>query len=131
METIFSNRLNGRIVAVNENYICYAIKGNLIRCIHFVHVTRTKLDEHTSKLVDMEFADHSTDLLASLDEGGVLKIRRIYEEDNACLYETEIEVRLPVTNAQVLFFFFLTIVLLLFFLSFFSSFFVYFFEPCL
>ena len=31
---------SGRLIAVNENYICYAIKGNLIRVIHFVQVTR-------------------------------------------------------------------------------------------
>lgn len=86
---------SGRLIAVNENYICYAIKGNLIRVIHFVNITRNKLAGHPASLVDIQLSGRSDDVLASLDASGTLRFRRIFETNGECLYTTELEVKLP------------------------------------
>jgi WD40 repeat protein len=99
MASEFEKATSGRLIAVNDNYISYSIKGNLIRVIHFVQVTRTKLAAHPAQVVDIEFAGRDRDLLASLDVAGTLRIRRIFESDEGCQYTTEIEARLPLSGA--------------------------------
>lgn len=108
MASDFTKTSSGRLLAVNENYICYTIKGNAIRVIHFVNVSRNKLPPHAHPLCDMEFSKASTgssDLLASLDVSGTLLIRRIFEpsEGGECQFETELEENLPCTVAQRVF----------------------------
>ena len=56
MASEFEKATSGRLIAVNDNYISYSIKGNLIRVIHFVQVTRNKLAAHPAQVVDIEFA---------------------------------------------------------------------------
>ena len=99
MASEFEKNSSGRLIAVNDDYICYSIKGNLIRVIHFVQVTRNKLAAHPALVCDIEFAGRDSNLLASLDVGGTLRIRRIFEDGGACQYATEIEARLPVKSA--------------------------------
>jgi WD40 repeat protein len=70
-----------------------SIKGNLIRVIHFVEVTRNKLAAHDSSLVDLEFAARDSDLLASLDVDGTLRVRKIFEHGGECCYSLDLEVR--------------------------------------
>lgn len=95
MASEFNKAPSGRLIAVNENYICYGIKGNLIRVIHFVNITRNKLAGHPASLVDIQLSGRSDDVLASLDVGGTLRFRRIFEASGECQYTTELEVKLP------------------------------------
>ena len=93
----------GRLIAVNQNYICYTIRDKdktikeqrQIRVIHFVQVTRTKLAPHARQVTDMQFAGENLDTLASVDCAGNLFIRRIFEstesrDDKECRYNTEL-----------------------------------------
>jgi len=100
MASEFSRFSSGRLISCNDNYICYSIKGNLIRVIHFANVTRNKLAAHPAPLADLEFASRDTDLLASLDTSGTLLVRRIFEESGECRYVSELEARLPVGQGQ-------------------------------
>ena len=93
MASEFSSFSSGRLISCNDSYICYSIKGNLVRVIHFVNVTRTKLPAHPAALVDMEFAGKGSDLLASLDAEGTLRIRRIFEEEGECKFNNELDAK--------------------------------------
>ena len=99
MASDFKKASSGRLIAVNDNYICYSIKENQIRVIHFVQVTRNRLAAHDAQVVDIEFASRDLDMLASLDIGGTLRVRKIFEENDACKYTNEVEIHFPVARA--------------------------------
>ncbi|KAM3574562.1 hypothetical protein VYU27_003477 [Nannochloropsis oceanica] len=61
---------SGRLIAVSDAFICYAIKDGHIRGINRQSVQRTLLKGHKKPVIDMAFARRSTCTLASLGGDG-------------------------------------------------------------
>lgn len=61
---------SGRLIAVSDAFICYAIKDGHIRGINRQSVQRTLLKGHKKPVIDMAFARRSTCILASLGGDG-------------------------------------------------------------
>lgn len=70
---------SGRLVAVSDQYICYAIKDGHIRGINRLSVMRTLLKGHKKPVIDMAFASRTTCVLASLGGDGSFYLWTIVE----------------------------------------------------
>lgn len=56
-------------ISTNSRYICYAVKGNLIRVIHAATGDKILLRGHDNPICDMRFSSADLDVLCSVDEG--------------------------------------------------------------
>ncbi|EWM24973.1 enhancer of mrna-decapping protein 4 [Nannochloropsis gaditana] len=70
---------SGRLIAVSDAYICYAIKDGHIRGINRQTVQRTLLKGHKKPIIDMAFASRSTCMLGSLGGDGSFYLWTITE----------------------------------------------------
>mmetsp|Transcript_43107 Transcript_43107/g.71781 ORF Transcript_43107/g.71781 Transcript_43107/m.71781 type:complete len:1471 (+) Transcript_43107:67-4479(+) len=79
----------GALIAVNNTYICYAIKGGQIRVINKNSGGRALLKAHTQPITDLRFFSPDVDVLASVGRDGNVFVWRIYEkpEDGAISHE--------------------------------------------
>jgi hypothetical protein len=57
-------------IAVNDIYISYVVKGNLIRVIQSVSGDKTLLKGHKGHITDIQFANSGGDTLCSVDMNG-------------------------------------------------------------
>eukprot|EP00741_Cyanophora_paradoxa_P006758 tig00001038_g6536.t1 len=64
---------HGALIAVNNNYICYAIRGGHIRVINKNSGQRTLLKGHTAAVVDLKF------YAPTVGRDGVLNVWRVFE----------------------------------------------------
>ncbi|RUS21401.1 hypothetical protein BC937DRAFT_92796 [Endogone sp. FLAS-F59071] len=74
----------GKTIAVNQEYICYAVKDGKIRVIYQPKANKTLLRGHGKPVLDMAFAPADHALLASIDRESRLFVWRILgvaEED--------------------------------------------------
>jgi len=69
----------GNTIAVNKNYICYSVKGNLIRVINKYTAQRTLIKGHTDQITDMKFFSNEVDILASVGKDGNIFVWKITE----------------------------------------------------
>ena len=60
----------GNLIAVNNQYICYAIRGGMIRVINQTSVLRVLLRGHSQHVTDLAFFSNEIDLLASCGTDG-------------------------------------------------------------
>lgn len=70
----------GSLIAVNHNYICYVVKGNMIRVINIFSAKRALLRGHTKGITDLRFCGGNGDVLASVAADGRLLVWRFSEE---------------------------------------------------
>ncbi len=70
---------SGRLIAVSDSYICYAIKDGHIRGINRQSVQRTLLKGHKKPVIDLAFARRNTTTLASLGGDGSFYLWTISE----------------------------------------------------
>eukprot|EP00894_Picocystis_sp_ML_P001931 jgi/Pico_ML_1/52448/g3152.t1 len=90
----------GRIIAVNENYICYGLKGGPIRVLSQKTGIKTLLRGHSAPVSDMAFFSPKMDVLGSVSDDGKLFIRRLKDKDEggeAADIEDEVLMSLQVT----------------------------------
>uniref|UniRef100_A0A7S3UBK8 Enhancer of mRNA-decapping protein 4 WD40 repeat region domain-containing protein n=1 Tax=Picocystis salinarum TaxID=88271 RepID=A0A7S3UBK8_9CHLO len=71
----------GRIIAVNEKYICYGLKGGPIRVLNPKTGVKTLLRGHAAPVSDMAFFSQKMDVLGSVSNDGKLFVRRLKEKD--------------------------------------------------
>eukprot|EP00963_Diacronema_lutheri_P010059 scaffold950_cov360-Pavlova_lutheri.AAC.26 len=71
----------GRIIAVNENYICYGLKGGPIRVLSQKTGIKTLLRGHSAPVSDMAFFSPKMDVLGSISDDGKLFIRRLKDKE--------------------------------------------------
>ena len=94
------SRVTGHLIAVNSQFICYALRTNQIRVIsQTCDGVRGKLERH-AQIADMRFfdgGDRGVDLLASAGDGGIACIWYIVTFD---FDAQEICARLPVQVRQ-------------------------------
>ncbi|KAG1679271.1 hypothetical protein FOA52_009301 [Chlamydomonas sp. UWO 241] len=69
-------------IAVNSVYICYALKTGHVRALNKDTAARTLLKDHTCAVADMCFFGNWSNLLASVDVGGEVVVRKIFEDDS-------------------------------------------------
>ena len=55
----------GKLIAVNNKYICYGIRGGMIRAINQTSVLRCLLRGHPEPITDLTFYNNEMDQLAS------------------------------------------------------------------
>jgi hypothetical protein len=61
--------LHRNTISTNSKYICYAVKGSLVRVIHASTGDKLLLRGHESPICDMKFSTADLDLLCTIDEG--------------------------------------------------------------
>ncbi|GAX76096.1 hypothetical protein CEUSTIGMA_g3539.t1 [Chlamydomonas eustigma] len=66
-------------IAINSSFICYGLKAGHIRALHKISAARTLFKEHRAPVSDMRFFSGVSNLLASIDLGGLLVIRKLCE----------------------------------------------------
>ena len=81
---------HGNLIAINENYISYAIKNGKIRVLNQVSATRTLLRGHTGAITDLVFFSRQTNLLASVCTDGLLFVWQITEAEGSQEFTHEI-----------------------------------------
>ncbi|KXZ44662.1 hypothetical protein GPECTOR_64g81 [Gonium pectorale] len=79
-------RRHGRAIAADANLIVYALRGGQLRVINRHTGVRTLLKDHAAPVTDLRFFAHDSSqgercLLASLDAGGQVHVRKIFELD--------------------------------------------------
>lgn len=57
------------IVGLSGNYICYIVKGTLMRVIHTIHSSKLLLRGHENHIMDSKFSMCEDGLLATVDQG--------------------------------------------------------------
>jgi hypothetical protein len=55
---------NGSLIAANNKYICYTIRGGMIRVINQTSVIRVLIRGHTASVLDLSFFNNESDMLA-------------------------------------------------------------------
>ncbi|KAL6046571.1 hypothetical protein QOT17_022152, partial [Balamuthia mandrillaris] len=68
----------GTLIAVTKDYICYAIKGHMIRAIHIFTGETVLLRGHTQRVTDLR-AFHRGNLLASVGKDGLIFVWKILQ----------------------------------------------------
>jgi len=58
-------------VGVSGNYICYIVKGTLMRVIHTIHSAKLLLRGHENYIMDTKFSPCSDGLMCTVDHGSV------------------------------------------------------------
>eukprot|EP01135_Chromosphaera_perkinsii_P007850 Nk52_evm42s1020 gene=Nk52_evmTU42s1020 len=75
---------SGKLVAVNKNYIAYAVKvktpGGLIRVINSNTAKRTLLRGMTDAVADIAFAGRDSNIIAAVDKSGCFFVWELVEE---------------------------------------------------
>ena len=51
--TLYKSEMDGRIIAVNDNYVCYTVRGALLRVISLHTADRLLLQGHQDRIVDL------------------------------------------------------------------------------
>ena len=74
---------HGNLIAVNENYISYAIKNGKIRVLNQLSAARTLLRGHTGVITDLAFFSNSDNRLASVCANGILFVWLIAEAEDS------------------------------------------------
>ena len=49
------------LIAVNKNYICYTVRGDMVRVLNRKSASRGLLRGHTSAILDIQFGTHEYD----------------------------------------------------------------------
>eukprot|EP01090_Pellita_catalonica_P016979 TRINITY_DN502_c0_g1_i1.p1 TRINITY_DN502_c0_g1~~TRINITY_DN502_c0_g1_i1.p1 ORF type:complete len:1115 (-),score=261.55 TRINITY_DN502_c0_g1_i1:90-3434(-) len=83
--TIYSSEVLhylGARIAVNSNYICYVVKGNMIRVINIYSAQRCLLRGHHQPVTDLQFFSKDDDILGSVGEDGQIYIWKIIEDSD-------------------------------------------------
>jgi enhancer of mRNA-decapping protein 4 len=73
----------GNLIAVNNQYICYAIKNGMIRVINQSSVLRVLLRGHTQHVTDIAFFSNEIDLLASCGTDNKVFVWHIMEQEDS------------------------------------------------
>ena len=78
---------SGSLIVINDNYMCYALKGKngegLIRAIHRRSNLRALLRQHDTPVIDMAFRSQESNVLASVAKDGRLLTWAIVETQTA------------------------------------------------
>jgi WD40 repeat protein len=71
-------------IATNAKYICYAVKGNLMRVINATTGDKLLLRGHSHPISDMKFSSSDENILCSLEDqegGGNIFIWKLFKEE--------------------------------------------------
>ncbi|XP_078608000.1 enhancer of mRNA-decapping protein 4-like isoform X2 [Branchiostoma floridae x Branchiostoma japonicum] len=87
----------GSLVAINNTYIAYALKGksHVVRVINRQTAERTLLKGFVGSVTDLGFAHLGSSLLACTDQLGNLFIWQIYEDNQKIQYSKKLQVMRP------------------------------------
>ncbi|KAI8504482.1 enhancer of mRNA decapping 4 [Branchiostoma belcheri] len=92
----------GSLVAINNTYIAYALKGksHVVRVINRQTAERTLLKGFVGSVTDLGFAHLGSSLLACTDQLGNLFIWQIYDENKKIQYSKKLQVMRPENTPQ-------------------------------
>ena len=82
----------GSLLALNENYIVYAVKNGLVRCMERSSSLRTLLRGHKQRISDVSFFETTSDVLASVSESDC-RIWRVFGREDELSSEILLEVQ--------------------------------------
>ncbi len=81
--TLYSSEYSyqpGNLIAVNRNYICYAVRGDMIRVLHKKSGNRGLLKGHSGGIADIQFSSaEDSDILVSGGKDGNIFVWKLIE----------------------------------------------------
>jgi WD40 repeat protein len=84
--------VTGSLLALNENYIVYAVKNGLVRVLDRSSDLRTLLRGHKERISDVSFFESTSDVLASVSDGDC-RIWRVFGREDELSSEILLEIQ--------------------------------------
>ena len=86
--TLYSSEysyLSGNLIGVNKSYICYTVRGDMVRVLNRKSASRGLLKGHTSSIQDIQFQDEDSDILITCAKDSTFYIWKLDTQDSSTI----------------------------------------------